>query len=146
MTTKAWSNLPNAKHIDWALKTLEKDSEMWEVALDAVSDAMLNVACNAVWAAGWDAAEDAAAQNSSLSFLKSDSWRAARRATWDAVCGDEWRPVWGAVAALIAWGISGELLDKSVEEVTELAKAGDYDAILMLPAVIVKNKLKDKNT
>ena len=133
MTTKAWSNLPNAKHIDWALKTLEKDSEMWEVAWDDK------------WRFAWDAAEAAAVKNSWGCPLKSASWDDARDATWDAVCGDEWRAVWGAIAALIAWGISGELLDKSVEEVTELAKAGDYDAVLMLPAVIVKNKLKEKN-
>jgi len=34
------------------------------------------------------------------------------------------------------------LLDMSVEEVTKLAKAGKHDAVLLLPAVIVKNKLR----
>jgi hypothetical protein len=129
MTTKAWSHLPNAKHIDWVLETLEKDPEMWDIA----------------WDDKWDAAENAA-KNASWSSLKSASWRAAWSVAWDAVCGDEWRAVWGAIAALVAWDDSGSLLDMSVEEVTELANESNYAAVLMLPAVIVKNKLKDKNT
>ena len=129
MTTKAWSHLPNAEHIDWVLETLEKDPEMWDIA----------------WDDKWDAAENAA-KNASWSSLKSASWRAAWSVAWDAVCGDEWRAVWGSIAALIAWDDSSKLLNKSVEEVTELAKAGNHAAVLLLPAVIVKNKLKDKNT
>ena len=127
MTTKAWNDLPNAAHIDWVLDTLKKDLEMWGIAGDAARGATLDAAWGDAWGAargsGWGVAWDAA---------RDDAWAAARVA------------VWGAIAALIAWGISGELLDKSVEEVTELAKAGDYDAVLMLPAVIVRNKLKEK--
>ena len=124
--TKAWSHLPNAKHIDWVLETLEKDPEMWDIA----------------WDDKWDAAENAA-KNASWSSLRSVSWRAAWSVAWDAVCGDEWRAVWGSIAALIAWDDSSKLLDMSVKKVTKLAKAGDHAAVLMLPAVIVKNKLKE---
>jgi len=131
--TKEWSHLPNAKHIDWVLETLEKDSEMWEVAWDDK------------WRFAWDAAENAA-KNASWSSLKSVSWRAAWSVAWDAVCGDEWRSVWGSIAALIAWDDSAELLDMSVEEVKGLVKEGNHEAVLLLPAVIVKHKLKDKNT
>ena len=51
---------------------------------------------------------------------------------------------WGATAALIAWDESSELLDMSVEEVEGLVKEGNHEAVLLLPAVIVKNKLKEK--
>jgi len=129
--TKEWSHLPNAKHIDWVLETLEKDSEMWEVAWDDK------------WRFAWDAAENAA-QNASLSSLKTAEWRAAWRAGWDAVEGDEWRSVWGSIAALIAWDDSAELLDMSVEEVKGLVKESNHAAVLLLPAVIVKHELKDK--
>jgi hypothetical protein len=129
MTKKEWSHLPNAEHIDWVLETLANDSVMWEVAWDDK------------WLFAWDAAENAA-QNASLSSLKTAEWHAAWRAGWDAVEGDEWRAVWGSIAALIAWDNSAELLDMLVEEVEALANEGNHAAVLLLPAVIVKHKLK----
>jgi len=48
-----------------------------------------------------------------------------------------------AIAALIAWDDSSELLNKSVEEVAELGSEGNHSAILLLPAVVVKYKLKE---
>ena len=135
MTTKAWSDLPNAKHIDWVLDTLEKDLEMWDAARDSAEKAALDDK----WEAACDAAWDAAAALDAVSDAMSD-------ATCDAVWDDVWEAAWGAVAALAAWDNSAELLDKSAEEVTELARTGNQAAVLLLPAVIVKHKLKEKNT
>ena len=145
MTTKEWSHLPNAAHIDWVLDTLEKDSEMWGIARGAAG-AAARADARAAARADARAAARGATWDAARAAVWDAVWAAARGATWDDAWRAGWSAVWDAVAALIAWGISGELLDKSVEEVTELAKAGDYDAVLMLSAVIVKNKLKDKNT
>jgi hypothetical protein len=137
MTTKAWSHLPNAKHIDWVLETLEKDPKVWRASLFSVEHGALDVfrsmwgaAGLAVWSTSWD----------SLAV------KAALDAAGKATNGDAKGAMWGAIAALVAWDDSGSLLDMSVEEVTELARAGNQAAVLMLPAVIVKNKLKEKNT
>ena len=152
--TKEWSHLPNAENIDWVLETLEKDLEMWMIVWKPVWDFERRSA--------WDAAETAA-QNASFGSLKSASWRAVSDAmldaVWDAMLdaegkaangdakwvmrGDVWRVVSGAIAALVAWDDSSKFLDMSVEEVTELARTGNHAAILLLPAVIVKNKLKE---
>jgi hypothetical protein len=50
---------------------------------------------------------------------------------------------WDAITALVAWDDSSELLDKSVKEVEALANEGNHAAVLLLPAVIVKHKLKE---
>jgi len=137
MTTKAWSHLPNAKHIDWVLETLEKDPKVWRASLFSaehgaldVFRSMLGAAGLAVWGTSWN----------SLAV------KAALDAAGEATKGDARGAMWGAVAALVAWDDSSKLLNKSVEEVIELARTGNHAAVLMLPAVIVKNKLKEKNT
>jgi len=130
--TKKWSHLPSAEHIDWVLETLEKNPKVWVAARVATRHA----AGDAAWVAAWTA------------FGAAWTARAARDAAWK----DMWDAAWGAtaalvargaIAALIAWDNSAELLDMSVEEVTELANEGNHAAVLLLPAVIVKNKLKE---
>jgi len=121
MTTE-WSHLPNAEHIDWVLDTLKKNPDAW------------NAATNAAWRAAWDASRAAA---------WSDARNAATNAAWDPARVQVWGAAWDAIAALIAWDDSSNLLDKSVEEVAELGSEGNHSAILLLPAVVVKYKLKE---
>jgi len=131
---KEWSYLPNATHVDWVLETLENDSEMWA----------------ATWDATWRAAEDDAwkAMREAAWAARVAAWVAARVATEEASMAARvaaWKASWNAIAALIVWDDSSKFLDMSVEEVTELANEGNHAAVLLLPAVVVKNKLK-KNT
>jgi len=139
--TKAWSHLPNATHIDWVIKTLKENPKVWSTARsaaryaawcnisrsDAWSDA-LDAALGAARAAAWNAARAAA-----FDAARGTAWNTARNDVWDAACG--------ATAALIVWDESSELLDKSVKEVKRLVKLEMPAAILLLPAVIVKNNL-----
>jgi hypothetical protein len=136
MTTKAWSHLPNAEHIDWVLETLGKNPKVWDAARYKKWVAARSLACDVAFGALWRAA-------------RSDEWAAALGAV-DAV---RYAPryattatAWGAIEALIAWDDSSKLLDMSVKKVTKLSKEGNNSAVLLLPAVIVKNKLKEKNT
>ena len=128
--TKEWSHLPNAKHIDWVLETLGKNPKVW----DAVRYKK--------WAAAW------VARNVAFGAL----WRAARSDEWAAALGAvdavRYAPryattdtAWSAIEALIAWDDSGRLLDMPVKKVTKLFKTGNYAAVLLLPAVIVKHRL-----
>jgi len=131
MTKREWSHLPNAKHIDWVLDTLKENPEVWKTAGGAATwDAAWNDAWGAVWGAAREAAWVAA-----LDAARGDARDAARYAARYAACG--------AIAALVAWDDSSKLLDKPVEEVTELANESNHAAILLLPAVIVKHKLKE---
>jgi len=127
MTKREWSHLPNAKHIDWVLDTLKENPEVWKTAGGAATwDAAWNDAWGAVWGAAREAAWVAA-----LDAARGDARDAARY----AACG--------AITALVAWDDSSKLLDKPVEEVTELANESNHAAVLLLPAVIVKHKLKE---
>jgi hypothetical protein len=136
MTKREWSHLPNAEHIDWVIKTLKENPEVWEAARSAAWDAVWEVASDAAWKAMREAV-GAAARNAAWKYVWGAAWgdagEAARKASWNAI------------AALIVWDGSSELLDKSVEEVEGLVKEGNHAAVLLLPAVVVKNKLK-KNT
>jgi len=142
MTKKEWSHLPNAKHIDWVIKTVEEYAREWSAANDVGV-----VARVVAWEAAWN-------------FGLCDERKTARYAALDAVVGavrrflarfkwceiDAKDAAIDAIDALVAWDSSGYLLDKSVKEVTRLASEGNHAAILLLPAVIVKNKLKEKNS
>ena len=139
--SKAWSHLPNAKHIDWVLETLEKDTEVW-LGVPRIKDAawypawaaVQDAAWGAVKGAAWDAVKDAA---------WGVAWGAARNSTWNVARYGARGAALNAIAALIAWDNASRLLDMSVEEVTELATQGNQAAVFLLPAVIVKNKLKE---
>ena len=168
MTTKEWSHLPNAKHIDWVLDTLKKNPDVWNAATDAAWRAAWDVSRAAAWNDVWCAARAAANAATLDSALGAalDAKYAALDAVVDAALDAKYAAwtEWDAVAALIAWDDSsklldmsveevtriawddsGKLLDKSVEEVKGLVKEGNHAAVLLLPAVIVKHKLKDLN-
>ena len=129
--TKEWSHLPNAEHIDWVLDTLKKNPEVW----------------GAAWNDVWDAAKDAVC--SARDAERGDVWDAARGDVWDAAWdaarnaarNDAWDATGGAIAALIAWDESSELLTMPITHVERLAKLEMPAAILLLPAVIVKHNL-----
>ena len=50
--SKAWSHLPNAHHIDWVLKSVSENPELWDAARDA--------AWAEAWSEAWDTASGAA--------------------------------------------------------------------------------------
>ena len=137
MTTKEWSHLPNAEHIDWVLETLEKDPKVWRASLFSAEHGALDVFRSMLGAAGltvWGNSWDSLAVKAALDAAGGVAWGDARGA------------MWGAIAALVAWDDSSRLLDMSVEEVVTLARTGNQAAVLLLPAVIVKHKLKEKST
>jgi hypothetical protein len=120
--TTAWAHLPNAALIDWVLADAKKRPEVWaaarSAARSAARDAARGAARSAAWSAAWDAAWDAAG-----AVAGAVAWGAAR----DAIC------------ALVAWDDCAPLLDAPVDAVRLMAAAGHHPAVLLLPAVIVRN-------
>jgi hypothetical protein len=144
--TKEWSHLPNAEHINWVLDTLKKNPDVWNAATNAAWRAAWDASRAAVWSDSWNAARYAGwgvVRDASRAAAWSDAWNAATDAAWDAARVDVWGTAWDAIAALVAWDDSSELLNKSVEEVAKLGSEGNHSAILLLPAVVVKYKLKE---
>ena len=127
MKKSAWSDLPNAHHIDRILAHLKANPDKWNAAggaaWEAACDAAWEAARHAAWEAAWHAAWDAA-------------WGAARDAAWDAARDAARDAAWGAILALMAWDDCAYLLDQKPEHVKIIALLGHQAAILLEPAVI----------
>ena len=114
----AWAHLPNAKYIDVVLASAEAHPAKWAGAWGKTYPNGMTVA----WAAALDAVQGA-----------------ARDAVWDAV----WRSTWDAALALIAYDDCAYMLESEVGELKILAALGDPRAILLLPACIAFNSIKE---
>ena len=117
MTKTAWAHLPNAKHIDAVLADVRKRTKAWNAAWNAAQDAAWGAARTAAWGAAWGAAWDAAQ-------------RAAQRAAWDAI------------AALVTWDSSADLLECTPDVLRTMIDLAEppvcHQAALLLPYAIVR--------
>jgi hypothetical protein len=126
----AWADLPNAKYIDLVIDSLKKNpaawavakNAAWKVAMDAAKSATWNVLQDAAWDTVWDAV-----------------WDAAKDAAWYA----ERREARGAALALIAWDDCGYLLEEKPENVKMLALLGNQAAVLLYPACVALQNIKE---
>ena len=113
----AWAHLPNAKHIDAVLADARKRPGAWDAA----------------WGAAWDAARDAA---------RDAAQRAARDAAWGAARSAAWGAAWGAIAALVTWDSSADLLDCTPDVLRTMIDLAEppvcHQAALLLPSAIVR--------
>jgi hypothetical protein len=130
MTTKpAWSHLPNAKHIAAVLADARKRPGAWDAARTAARRAAWGAVQDAAWTAAWDEARDA---------VRGAAWDAVRAAVWDAV----WDAAWGALAALIAWDSSADLLECTPDVLRTMIDLAEppvcHQAALLLPYAIVR--------
>ena len=130
MTTKtAWAHLPNAQHIDAVLADARKRPGAWTAARRAAWDAARTAAWDAAWDAAWNAA-----------------WDAARTAAWDAAWGAAQRAARGAardaIAALVTWDSSADLLDCTPDVLRTMIDLAEppvcHQAALLLPSAIVR--------
>jgi hypothetical protein len=134
MTTKpAWSHLPNAKHIDAVLADARKRPGAWDAARTAARRAAWGAVQDAAWTAAWDEARDA---------VRGAAWDAVRAAVWDAV----WDAAWGALAALIAWDSSADLLECTPDVLRTMIDLAEppvcHQAALLLPYTTLRSNDK----
>ena len=123
--SNAWSHLPNAHHIDWVLKSLEENPELWTAAWDAD------------WSAAWYAARSAA-RNAAWYAARS----AARNAAWSAAMSAARNAARCSIEALIAYDDCDNFLNMSYEKLKVWAVLSeDPKAVLLLPMVYVKEQL-----
>ena len=114
----AWSQLPNAVHIDRVLESLKTHPEIWVAARDATR------------IAAWNAA-----------------WIAALYAAWSAAGMRPLAPARGTLAALVAWDDSSQFLEMDGDALEIYAKLSDDPrAILLLPAVRAFERIKELET
>ena len=115
----AWSDLPNAAHIDRVIESVKKHPLIWVAARDEAWVAARDEA----WNAAWNAAR-LAARGAALYAANGAANGAARAAAWSSI------------AALIAWDDSDRFLDMTSDElIVWIRLSSDPAAALMLPAV-----------
>ena len=153
--TTAWAHLPNAKHIDAVIESLETNPQQWADAWNRVypngTDAARNAARAMAKSAARDAVRDAAwdaARNAALDAAWNSAWDAARNAAWnaarDSALDAAWNAAWNsAILALMVYDDCGHLLTSKPEEVLLLAKIGVPAAVLIYPASLVFNEIKE---
>jgi hypothetical protein len=129
MSDTAWAHLPNAQHIDAVLADVKARPEVWTTARDAA------------WDAAWDAVRDAA---------RDAAWAAAGDAVRDAVRDAVWDAAGvtarAALAALIAWDSSADLLDCTPDVLRAMIDLAEppvcHQAALLLPYAVVRSNDK----
>jgi hypothetical protein len=127
-----WARLPNAQHIDAVLAGIFASSEVWDAAHAAVSD--LIMAPGKPYNRSWDAAHSAANQcrrkDILLSLVNLRDSRASLSGTLPAV------------AALIAWDSSADLLECTPDVLRTMIDLAEppvcHQAALLLPYAIVR--------
>ena len=117
----AWAHLPNARHIDAVLADARKRPRAW----DAVWDAAWDAAQRAARRAAWDAARDG-----------------AQRAAWDAARTAARTAARDAIAALVTWDSSADLLECTPDVLRAMIDLAEppvcHQAALLLPYTIVR--------
>jgi len=125
MTKTPWAHLPNAQHIDAVLADARKRPGAWDAAQRAAWGAARDAARDAARGAAWGAA-----------------WRAARTAAWDAAR----TAGWDAIAALVTWDSSADLLDCTPDVLRTMIDLAEppvcHQAVLLLPYAIVRSSDK----
>ena len=137
MTKTPWAHLPNAKHIDAVLADARKRPGAWDAARTAA------------WGAAWDAAWDAA-QRAARDAAWDAAQRAARDAAWGAAQDAAQRAAWDAardaIAALVTWNSSADLLECTPDVLRAMIDLAEppvcHQAALLLPYAIVRSNNK----
>ena len=115
----AWSNLPNAKHIDWVLDSLKSNIDIWNQAWNQANDQARYQAWNQAWNQAYDQA-------------RVQAWNQA------------WNQVYGVLLALIAYDDCDQYLAMTFDELKTWALVSEKpQAILLLPMVYVKEQINE---
>ena len=125
-----WKDLPNAKHIDWVLKSLKTHTQLWRDI------------CNKEWTQAYNQAYDQA---------RGQAWDQARLQARLQAYDQAWGQAWGqasyACLALIAYDDAEKYLSMTSNELEVWAKISENPcAVLLLPMVQVKEKIKEMET
>ena len=122
----AWSDLPNASHIDWVIESVKTHPEIWSAAYHATRNTAyqpaLNTAYDAVRVTG-----------------REETWSAALLPTRSAA----WRAACDASLALIAYDDCDQYLSMTSEQLRVWALLSERPAaVLLLPMIIVREQIQ----
>jgi hypothetical protein len=144
MTEKtAWADLPNAEQIDWIIASTKENPKLWySITQGAVSNAVWDITNSPATYSAQKVIEEAG-MNDVLDAAKQAGMDAAWNAGMSSLRSMMYGPVCHVITALIAYDDCAYMIKSSVEEIRMLAKLGDTRAMLLLPACIIFNEIKD---
>lgn len=127
MKKTAWSQLPNAVHIDRVLASVTAHPDVWGAAYYATWSAAGSAAESAAWADAYDAAGSA---------LGNAARNAAWNAAWNASGSAAVSAARYAIAALVAWDDCAPYFSMPSDQLKVWALLSEKPAcLLLLPAV-----------
>ena len=135
----AWSNLPNAKHIDWVLTSYKSNIDIWNQTRDQVRVQAWIQARNQAYEQAriqaryqaWNQARDQA---------RVQAYEQARDQAWNQA----WNQVYGVLLALVAYDDCDQYLAMTFDELKTWALISENSqAILLLPMVYVKEQINE---
>ena len=129
----AWSHLPNAHHIDWILKSVKENPQLWSAAFD-VLHRRKDKTPDATTAAAKRYEAAAAAWNELGAATSTFSSRAMTSAA-----------AWDAILILIAYDDCDQYINMGYEKLCVYATLSEkQQAVLLLPMVYVREKLNER--
>ena len=147
----AWSELPNAKHIDWVLNSLEFNPDIWiEARKQALDQAWKQARIQAwdqarkqAWSQAWSQAWDQA-----WNQARHQAWNQAWNQAYDQARDQAWYEtrdqVNGVLLALVAYDDCDQYLAMTFDELKTWALVSEKpQAILLLPMVYVKEQINE---
>ena len=124
-----WSHLPNAHHIDWVLKSVKENDQLWVAGRYRAFDA-------AVWSARREAIQ--AARNAGR-YDTLDATMGVARGRGSSKARDV---MWSPLLALVAYDDCDQYLKMGYEKLQVYAALSEKpQAILLLPMVGIQEKL-----
>lgn len=130
MDKTKWARLPNAAHIDRVLVSIKSHPSQWNVSWkEVLSPVIVEPA--------WCAAQDTVYESLDRRIAWKEMWEISRAIPAARVVARD------ALLCLVAYDDCGYMLDSEVDELKILAALGDERAILLLPACIALNAIKE---
>ena len=127
----AWSNLPNAKHIDWVLASFKSNIDIWSQASDQ--------AWKQAYEQAWSQARDQARVQARVKAYN-QAWNQAYKQAYSQARNQ----ASGVLLALAAYDDCDQYLSMTFDELkTWTALTEKPQAILLLPMAYVKEKINE---
>ena len=139
----AWSNLPNAKHIDWVLASLKSNIDIWNQARDQARIQARKQARNQAWSQANDQARyQAWYEARNQAYIQANDQ--ARYQAWNQALDQARNQISGVLLALIAYDDCDQYLSMTFDELKTWALVSEKpQAILLLPMKYVKEQTNE---
>lgn len=129
-----WSQLPNAHHIDWVIKVVKENRQLWNLEVGANSTDLWHTAWESAWTKG-----DVRPRKTAFNAASNSIWNAVG---WTGIGRSSVR---GMILALVAYDDCDQYLSMGYEKLRVYAELSEKpQAILLLPMVYVREEINER--